>query len=99
MQRHCANLGRATEGILQMFNVIMTGTAVYGQTSGASVSIAVGLILLLVVRFHWIWFLWLLLIPAALVVVMGIFMAHNVLRNVRDSFDQEHIVRRLRWVQ
>src|SRR5258705_3992095 len=76
-----------------------TADAVYGQTAGAIISIAVGLILLFLVRFHWIWFLWPLLIPAALVVVMGIFMAHNVLRIVRDSFDQGHIVRRLRWVQ
>jgi curved DNA-binding protein CbpA len=76
-----------------------TADAVYGQTAGAIISIAIGLILLLLVRFHWIWFLWPLLILAALVVVTGIFMAHNVLRIVRETFDQGHIVRRLRWVQ
>jgi hypothetical protein len=76
-----------------------TADALYGQSAGAIISVAIGLILLLLVRFHWIWVLWPLLILAALVVIMGIFMAHNVLRIVRESFDQGHIVRRLRWVQ
>ena len=77
----------------------MTVDALYGQLAGALISIVIGLVLLLLVRFHWIWVLWPLGILAVLVVFIGVFMAHNVLRMVRESFSAGHPVRKLRWIQ
>jgi hypothetical protein len=76
-----------------------TADAVYGQAAGAIVSIAIGLVLMLLVRFHWIWVLWPLGILAAFVILMGVFMAHNVLRIVREGFTRNHVIHRLRWIQ
>jgi len=53
-----------------------------GQWVGAILFIAVGLVLALLVRFQWIWFLWPLAILAAFLVFVGLLMAHAVMRRV-----------------
>jgi ABC-type siderophore export system fused ATPase/permease subunit len=53
-----------------------------GQWVGAILFIAVGLVLALLVRFQWIWFLWPLAILAAFLVLVGLLMAHAAMRRV-----------------
>lgn len=56
-----------------------------GQWVGAILFVAVGLVLALLVRFQWIWFLWPLAILAAFLVFVGLLMAHAALRRVGDA--------------
>ena len=53
-----------------------------GQWVGALLFIAVGLVLVLLVRFQWIWFLWPLAILAFFLVFVGLLLAHAALRRV-----------------
>src|SRR4051812_13297385 len=53
-----------------------------GQWVGAILFIALGLVLALLVRFQWIWFLWPLAILASFLVLVGLLMAHAVMRRV-----------------
>lgn len=53
-----------------------------GQWLGAILFIAVGLALVLLVRFQWIWFLWPLAILSVFLVIVGVLMAHAALRRV-----------------
>lgn len=60
------------------------------QCLSAVFCIIVGLALLLLVRFQWMWFLWPLGILAVLVVFFGIWMAHSAMRSVREMFLGKH---------
>jgi hypothetical protein len=71
-----------------------TADAVSGQCVGAGLCIAAGLFLLLLVRFQWMWFLWPLLILAALVILFGVLMAHGAMLSFRDHFEHTHPARR-----
>jgi hypothetical protein len=71
-----------------------TADAVSGQFVGAALCLAAGLFLLLLVRFQWMWFLWPLIILAALVILFGILMAHGAMLSMREQFEQAHPVRR-----
>lgn len=53
-----------------------------GQWVGAILFIAVGLVLALLVRFQWIWFLWPLAILASFLVFVGLLLAHAAMRRV-----------------
>jgi curved DNA-binding protein CbpA len=53
-----------------------------GQWVGAILFIALGLVLVLLVRFQWIWFLWPLAILASFLVLVGLLMAHGAMRRV-----------------
>ena len=59
-----------------------TVDAFTGQWVGALLFIAVGLVLVLLVRFQWIWFLWPLAILACFLVLVGLLMAHAAMRRV-----------------
>jgi hypothetical protein len=59
--------------------------AVAGQTLSAVLFLGAGLVLALLVRFQWIWFLWPLAILAFFLVFVGVIMAHGALRRVRDT--------------
>jgi curved DNA-binding protein CbpA len=72
---------------------------VYGLSLSSLLCLAVGLFLLFLVRFQWIWFLWPLAILAVFVIAWGIFMAHAALDAVRNSLDKGHPARRFRLVQ
>ncbi len=54
------------------------------QSLGAILFIGAGLVLALLVRFQWIWFLWPLAILALALVVVGILMAHGAIRRLED---------------
>jgi curved DNA-binding protein CbpA len=59
--------------------------AAAGQSLGALLFIGAGLVLALLVRFQWIWFLWPLAALAVCLVVVGIVMAHAALRRIEDE--------------
>ena len=71
-----------------------TADAVSGQCVGAALCIAAGLFLLLLVRFQWMWFLWPMIILAALVIFFGVLMAHGAMLSMREQFDLAHPARR-----
>jgi hypothetical protein len=73
--------------------------AISGQCVSALLCLAVGLVLLLVVRFQWIWFLWPLAILAMFVIFFGVLMAHGVMLSIRETFDTAHPARRYTFVQ
>ena len=72
---------------------------VYGQLLSASLAIALGLMLLLLVRFNGLWFLWPLSILALGVVVFGVMLAHTAIQNARRQLPVNHPVRRFTAVQ
>ena len=72
---------------------------VYGLSLSALLCLVVGLFLLFLVRFQWIWFLWPLAILAVFVIVFGIFMAHAALSALRNSVAKGHPARRFRIAQ
>jgi hypothetical protein len=53
-----------------------------GQWVGAILFIGLGLVLVLLVRFQWIWFLWPLAILASFLVFVGLLIAHAAMRRV-----------------
>jgi hypothetical protein len=64
--------------------------AAAGQTLGAILFIGAGLVLALLVRFQWIWFLWPLAILAVCLVAVGLIMAHGALRRMEGQQRASH---------
>jgi len=71
----------------------------YGQLLSALMCLALGLLLLLLVRFNGLWFLWPLSILAAGVIMFGVMIAHSAMTNARESTRLDHPMRRLRAFQ
>jgi hypothetical protein len=67
---------------------------VLGHCLSALLCLLVGLFLLFLVRFQWIWFLWPLAILAALVIALGVLMAHSAMVSVNGSLPATHLLRR-----
>jgi len=67
---------------------------VFGHCLSAFLCLLVGLFLLLLVRFQWIWFLWPLAILAFLVIVFGVLMARSAMIAVNASLPVSHLLRR-----
>lgn len=61
-----------------------------GQSLGALLFIGAGLVLALVVRFQWIWFLWPLAVLAFCLVTVGLVMAHGAIRRIEDQQRTSH---------
>ena len=72
---------------------------VYGQLLSALLAIALGLMLLLLVRFNGLWFLWPLSILALGVVAFGILLLHAAMQNGRRLMPPSHPVRRFTVIQ
>ena len=72
---------------------------VFGHCLSALLCLLVGLFLLLLVRFQWIWFLWPLAILAAFVIGLGVLMARNAMVSVNASLPVSHLLRRHTNVQ
>ena len=72
---------------------------VYGQLLSALLAIALGLMLLLLVRFNGLWFLWPLSILAVGVIVFGIMLLHSSMQNARRLLPTTHPVRRFTAIQ
>jgi curved DNA-binding protein CbpA len=63
------------------------------QWLGAILFIAVGLVLMLLVRFQWIWFIWPLAILAFFLVVVGVLFAHAAVQRIGKEYSVSH-----RWL-
>jgi len=65
-----------------------------GHCLSAFFCLLIGLFLLFLVRFQWIWFLWPLAILAVFVILFGIFMARSAMRNISASLPVSNRFRR-----
>ncbi len=65
-----------------------------GHGLSAFFCLLIGLFLLFLVRFQWIWFLWPLAILAVFVIFFGIMMARSTMRAASDSLPLSNLVRR-----
>jgi curved DNA-binding protein CbpA len=72
---------------------------VSGRIVGALLCIFVGLVLLFLVRAHYVVFLWPLALLAFGIVVFGILMAHGALTFAREMVGPKHFARRFVWAQ
>ena len=70
-----------------------------GQGLSAFFCLLVGLFLLFLVRFQWIWFLWPLAILAVLVILFGIVMARGTMRAIANTMPVTKRVRGFRRLQ
>jgi hypothetical protein len=73
--------------------------ALSGRLLGAMLCVMLGLVLLFLVKVHYILFLWPLGLLALLIVLFGVLMAHGALTLVRASFAPTHPARRFAWAQ
>ena len=73
--------------------------AIGGRVVGALMFLFGGVALLLLVRFHFIWFLFPLALLAASLVFAGIMLAHAALVLARESVGARHPARRFVWAQ
>ncbi|HEX8845498.1 MAG TPA: J domain-containing protein [Pyrinomonadaceae bacterium] len=64
-----------------------------GQWIGAVLFIGLGLVLMLLVRFQWIWFIWPLAILAFFLIVVGVLMAHAAVGRIGKEYSVSH-----RWL-
>ena len=71
----------------------------FGHCLSALLCLLVGLFLLFLVRFQWIWFLWPLAILAGFVIAFGILMARSAMASVNASLPASHLLRRHTTVQ
>src|SRR6266550_331059 len=67
---------------------------VLGHSLSALMCLLVGLFLLFLVRFQWIWFLWPLAILAGFVILFGVVMARSAMRAMNESLPQSSRLRR-----
>ena len=67
---------------------------IFGQGLSAFLCLLVGLFLLCLVRFQWIWFLWPLAILAMFVIVFGILLAHAAMLSFNESLPLASPLRR-----
>lgn len=70
-----------------------------GHGLSAFFCLLLGMFLLLLVRFQWIWFLWPLAILAALVILAGVMMARSTMRAINASLPVSNRWRRYPGVQ
>lgn len=73
--------------------------AVSGQCVTALMFLAVGLVLLFVVRFQYVLFLWPLALLAGLLIIAGIVHAHSAMGMMRETFALSHPFRRFLLAQ
>jgi hypothetical protein len=73
--------------------------AVWGRVAGAGATIFAGLVLLLLVRTHYVVFLFPLAMLAAALVFFGVWMAHAAMVFARARFNPTHFARRFVWAQ
>lgn len=64
--------------------------AAAAQSLGAVLFIGAGLVLALLVKFQWIWFLWPLAALALALIAVGVLMAHGAIRRLEDRHALSH---------
>jgi hypothetical protein len=72
---------------------------VSGRIVGALMCVVLGLVLLFMVRAHYVMFLWPLAVLAAAVVFCGVLMGHGALTFARSRVGPKHLARRFVWAQ
>ena len=72
---------------------------VSGRIVGALLCLFAGLVLLFLVRIHYVVFLWPLALLAFGIVVFGVLMAHGALAFARETVEPGHFARRFVWAQ
>ena len=72
---------------------------VSGRIVGALLCLFAGLVLLFLVRVHYVVFLWPLALLAFGIVVFGVLMAHGALAFARETVGPGHFARRFVWAQ
>lgn len=70
-----------------------------GRIVGAGLCVFIGLVLLFLVKTHYVVFLWPLALLAFGIVAFGILMAHGALMFAREKVAPTHVVRRFVWAQ
>jgi hypothetical protein len=65
-------------------------SAATGESLGAVLFIGAGLVLALLVRFQWFWFLWPLAVLATCLIVVGLVMAHGAIRRIEEQHRVAH---------
>lgn len=73
--------------------------AVWGRAAGAGLTIFLGLVLLFLVRTHYVVFLFPLALLAFALVFFGVWMAHAAMAYAREQFAPTHFARRSAWAQ
>jgi curved DNA-binding protein CbpA len=72
---------------------------VSGRIVGALLCLFAGLVLLFLVRIHYVVFLWPLALLAFGIIVFGVLIAHGALTFARETVAPEHFARRFVWAQ
>ncbi|MCA1594502.1 MAG: DnaJ domain-containing protein [Acidobacteria bacterium] len=73
--------------------------ALGGRLAGALLCLLLGLVLLFLVKVHYIMFLWPLALLALFIVLLGVLMAHGALAMLREGTAPTHALRRFAWAQ
>ena len=94
----------ADEAYVSFYNAPSSGPAaqadaVGGRVAGAALAVFAGLVLLFLVRFHYVVFLWPLALLACALVFSGVWMAHAAMTFARSGFAPGHFARRSAWAQ
>jgi hypothetical protein len=73
--------------------------AIGGRLAGALLSLFAGVVLIFLVRFHYVVFLWPLALLGLSLLLFGVWMAHAALACAREGYAPTHPARRLAWAQ
>lgn len=73
--------------------------AIGGRLAGSLLSLFAGVVLVFLVRFHYVVFLWPLALLGLSLLFFGVWMAHAALACVREGYAPTHPARRLVWAQ
>ena len=73
--------------------------AIGGRVAGSLLCLFAGLVLVFLVRFHYVVFLWPLALLGALLILFGVWMAHAALDYAREGYAPNQRARRLIWAQ
>ena len=73
--------------------------ALGGRLAGALLSVFAGMVLIFLVRFHYVVFLWPLALLGLSLLFFGVWMAHAALAYAREGYAPAHPARRLVWAQ
>jgi hypothetical protein len=73
--------------------------AIGGRVAGSLLCLFAGLVLVMLVRFHYVVFLWPLALLGLALVLFGVWMAHAAMVFAREAFAPGHLARRTVWAQ
>ena len=73
--------------------------ALGGRIAGSLLSLFAGIVLIFLVRFHYVVFLWPLALLGLSLLLFGVWMAHAALEYARQGYAPTHPARRLIWAQ